>query len=64
MFSLEKQAGVLVKDSKNIRKGIEIVSSKVHTRAERKAFLTDVNRSAITDHVAGAIMSSTGMQPK
>ena len=48
VFTLEKQAGRLEKH----RKDTETASDKVHTRAERKASLTEVNRSAITDHVA------------
>ena len=42
----------MTKRQKEHRKDTEIVSRKVHTRAERKASLTEVDRSAITDHVA------------
>jgi len=33
------------------RKDTEIASSSIHTRAERKVSVTEVNKSAITDHV-------------
>jgi len=47
------------------RKDTEIVSRKVHTRAERKASLTEVNKSAITDHVAriNHVINLTGTKP-